>query len=58
MLKACYEEIVTEGVEDVRDGSTSLGALDADIHRLNQILVKASDQAGPVRVMRPRRAKP
>ena len=49
---------MTEGVDDVRDGSTSLGALDADIHQLNQSLVKASDQAGPVRVMRPRRAKP
>ena len=55
--KAWYEEIVTEGVQDVRGGSTSLGALDAEIRQLNQILVKASEQAGPVRVMRPRKAK-
>ena len=55
--KACYEEIVTEDVQNVWGGSTSLGALGAEICQLNQILVKASEQAGPVRVMRPRRAK-
>ena len=55
--KAWYEEILTEGVKDVSGGSTSLGALDAEIRQLNQILVKASEQAGPVRVMRSRKAK-
>ena len=34
-----------------------MGALDAEIRQLNQILVTASEQAGPVRVTRPRRAK-
>ena len=55
--KMQYEEILTGCMPNVKCGSTSLGALDAEIRKLNQILVKASEHAGPVRVVKPRRAK-
>ena len=55
--KMQYEEIVTGYMPNVKCGSTSLGALDAEIRKLNQILVKAFEHAGPARVVTPRRAK-
>ena len=41
----------------VQPHATSLGALDAEICKLNQMLVKASEHAGPVQVVKPPKAK-
>ena len=41
----------------VQTHATSLGALDAEICKLNQILVKAPEHAGPVQVVKLRKAK-
>ena len=47
--KAQYKDLVTESVLAVNSASTSMGALDTEIRKLNQILVKASEQSGPAR---------
>ena len=48
---------MTESIAKVDQNPTTLGALDAEIRKLNQVLVKASEQSGPTRVAKPRRAK-
>ena len=55
--KALYEQAVSECVSTLQSGSGSLGALDAEICKLNKILVEAAEKAGPTRVKRPRKAK-
>ena len=52
-----YREIVTVSIAKVDQNPTTLGALDAEIRKLNQVLVKASEQSGPTRVAKPRKAK-
>ena len=52
-----YRDIVTASIAKVDQNPTTLGALDAEIRKLNQVLVKASEQSGPTRVAKPRRAK-
>ena len=52
-----YRDIVTVGIAKVDQNPTTLGGLDAEIRKLNQILVKASEQSGHTRVAKPRRAK-
>ena len=47
-------DIVTVSIAKVDQNPTTLGALDAEIRKLNQVLVKASEQSGPTRVAKPR----
>ena len=42
----------------VQPHPTSLGTLDAEICKLDKILVKASEHAGPVQVVKPLQGKP
>ena len=42
-----YRDIVTASIAKVDQNPTTLGALDAEIRKLNQVLVKASEQSGP-----------
>ena len=45
-----YRDIVTASIAEVDQNPTTLGALDSEIRKLNQVLVKASEQSGHVRV--------
>ena len=42
-----YRDIVTASIAEVDQKPTTLGALDSEIHKHYQVLVKASEQSGP-----------
>ena len=48
---------MTASFAEVDQKPTTLGALDSEIRKLNQVLVQASEQSGPVCVAKHRRAK-
>ena len=52
-----YRDIVTVSIAEVDQNPTTLAALDSEIRKLDQVLVKASKQSEPVREAKPRRAK-
>ena len=52
-----YNRTVTRGITEQRQDISSEGVLDAQICKLNQIMVQAAEVLGPQRVRRQRKAK-